>query len=125
MEQKQTKGDMEKKIYTIDATGEKLGRVATRAVALLIGKQLVEFARNKVFNVQVVINNASKLDIMEGKLKKSYKRFSGYPGGLHEKSMEQIMERKGKGTVLKLAISGMLPHNKLKSRVIRNLIINE
>ncbi len=115
----------EKKIYKIDAAGEKIGRIATRAAGLLTGKNLVEYARNKVFNTQVIIENASKLDIFEGKLKNMYKRYSGYPGGLHEKSMEQIIGKKGKSAVLKLAIAGMLPHNKLKSRVIRNLIIKE
>ncbi|MDD4803899.1 MAG: uL13 family ribosomal protein [Candidatus Pacebacteria bacterium] len=116
---------MEKKIYTIDATGGKLGRIATKAVSLLIGKNSTEYARNKVFNVGVIINNASKIDIVESKLKTVYKKYSGYPGGLHEKSMEQIIEKKGKGAVLKLAISGMIPHNKLKSRIIRNLVITE
>lgn len=116
---------MEKKIYKIDATGKKLGRIATQATALLIGKNLVEYARNKVFNVEVIIENAGKLDIFEGKLKTIYKRYSGFPGGLYEKSMEQIIERKGKGPLLKLAISGMIPNNKLKSRIIRNLVIKE
>jgi len=116
---------MEKKIYTIDATGQKMGRVATKATALLIGKNLTEYARNKVFNVQVVIENASKLDIFEGKLKTEYKRYSGYPGGLHEKSMEQVIDKKGKGGLLKIAINGMIPKNKLKSRIIKNLVIKE
>lgn len=116
---------MEKKIYTIDAAGEKLGRVATKASALLIGKNLVEYARNKVFNVQVIIENASKIDLFEGKLKTVYKRYSGYPGGLHEKSMEQVMDKKGKGGLLKIAIMGMIPKNKLKSRIIKNLVIKE
>lgn len=116
---------MEKKIYTINADGQKLGRVAAKAAALLIGKNLPEYARNKVFNVQVTIENASKLDIFEGKLKTEYKRYSGYPGGLHEKSMAQVIDKKGKGGLLKIAISGMLPKNKLKSRIIKNLIIKE
>jgi len=116
---------MEKKIYTIDATSQKLGRVATKAAALLIGKNSAEYARNKVFNVQVIIENASALDIFEGKLKTAYRKYSGYPGGLHEKSMEQIVDKKGKSGLLKLAISGMLPKNKLKSRVIKNLVIKE
>jgi large subunit ribosomal protein L13 len=116
---------MEKKIYTINATGQKLGRIATKAVSLLIGKNLVEYARNKGFNVQVIIENASKIDIFEGKLKTVYKRYSGYPGGLHEKSMEQLIERKGKSALLKVAIAGMIPRNKLKSKIIKNLIIKE
>lgn len=117
--------NMEKKIYTIDATGGKLGRIATKAVSLLIGKNSTEYARNKVFNVQVIINNASKIDIVESKLKTAYRRYSGYPGGLYEKSMEQIIERKGKSAVLKIAIMGMIPRNKLKSRIIKNLVITE
>ena len=116
---------MEKKIYTIDATGQKLGRVATKAAAFLIGKNLVEYARNKVFDTRVTIENASKIDIFEGKLAKVYKRYSGYPGGLHEKSMEQMIDRKGKSGLLKIAILGMIPKNKLKSRIIRNLFIKE
>ena len=116
---------MEKKIYTINAEGQKMGRIATKATALLIGKNLVEYARNKVFNVQVIIENSSKLDIFEGKLKTEYKRYSGFPGGLHEKSMAQVIDKKGKGGLLKIAISGMIPRNKLKSRIIRNLIIKE
>ena len=116
---------MEKKIYTIDAKDQKLGRIATKAVSILIGKNRVDYARNKVFNVQVIIENASKLDIFEGKLKKNYVSSSGYPGGKKERSMEQIIENKGKGAVLKLAISGMIPSNKLKSKIIRNLVIKE
>lgn len=116
---------MEKKIYTIDATGQKLGRVASKAAAFLIGKNSTSYTKNKVFDVQVVIENASALDIFEGKMKTAYRKYSGYPGGLHEKSMEQIIDKKGKSGLLKLAISGMLPKNKLKSKVIKNLVIKE
>lgn len=116
---------MEYKTHTIDASNQKLGRIASRAAAILTGKNRADYARNKVFPVKVVIDNASKLDIAERKLSTIYTRYSGYPGGLYEKSMQQMIERKGKSGVLKLAISGMLPHNKLKSRIIKNLIINE
>ncbi len=116
---------MEKKIYTIDATGGKLGRVATKAANFLTGKNLVTYSRNTYPNVQVIIENAGKLDIFEGKLKTDYVRYSGYPGGIHYKTMEQLIEKKGKSAVLKIAVDGMLPHNKLKSRIIRNLKITE
>ena len=115
----------EKKIFNIDATGGKLGRIATKVVTILTGKNRTDYARNKVFNVQVNITNAGKLDIFEGKLSNMYKRYSGYPGGLSEKSMEQIIEKKGKSAILKLAISGMIPHNKLKSRIVKNVSIKE
>jgi large subunit ribosomal protein L13 len=116
---------MEKKIYKIDAEGQKLGRIATKAASLLIGKNLVEYAKNKVFDVEVIIENAGKIDIFEGKLKTVYKRYSGYPGGLYAKSMEQLIDKKGKSGLLKIAILGMIPKNKLKSRIIRNLVIKE
>ena len=116
---------MEKKIYTIDATGGKLGRIASKAASILTGKNSVAYARNVVFNNHVTITNAGKLDIAESKLKTAYTRYSGYPGGLHEKSMTQIIEKHGRAGVLKLAISGMIPHNKLKSKIIKNLIITE
>ena len=116
---------MEKKIYKIDATGGKLGRIASKAVGLLTGKNSTAYARNVVFNTEVTITNAGKLDIAEGKLSTPYTRYSGYPGGLHEKSMSQIIEKHGKAGILKLAISGMIPHNKLKSKIIKNLIITE
>lgn len=116
---------MEKKIYTIDATGGKLGRIATKAASLLIGKNSPAFARNVVFNTEVKIINAEKLDIAENKQETVYKRYSGYPGGLHEKTMSQIIEKHGKSGILKLAIQGMLPNNKLKSKVIKNLKISE
>ncbi len=115
----------EKKIYNIDATGGKLGRIAAKAASLLTGKNLVSYARNTYPNVQVVIENAAKIDIFEGKLKTDYVRYSGYPGGIHYKSMEQVIEKKGKSAILKLAIDGMLPKNKLKSRIIKNLVIKE
>jgi large subunit ribosomal protein L13 len=116
---------MEKKFYTIDATGGKLGRIASKAAGLLIGKNSTAYARNVVFNTEVKILNADKLDIAENKLGTVYKRYSGYPGGLHEKSMAQIIEKHGKAGILKLAISGMIPNNKLKSKIIKNLIITE
>jgi len=116
---------MEKKIYTIDAAGGKLGRIATKAAGLLIGKNSVEFAKNVVFNTEVNVVNAGQLDIAEKKQRTAYTRYSGYPGGLASKSMEQLIAKHGKGGVLKLAIKGMLPNNKLRSKVIKNLIIKE
>lgn len=116
---------MEKKLYTIDASGGKLGRIASRAATLLIGKNSTAFAKNVVFNTEVKIINADKLNITEKKQTTVYKRYSGYPGGLHEKSMSQIIDKHGKKGVLKIAIQGMIPNNKLKSKIIKNLIITE
>ena len=112
--------------HTIDATGKTLGRTASAVAKLLMGKDSTSFEKNTVSSNKVSIINASKASIDPKKLTaKFYERYSGYPGGLHEKSMEQLIERKGKGAILKLAISGMIPHNKLKSRIIKNLVIKE
>jgi ribosomal protein L13 len=54
---------MEKRTYTIDATGKRLGRVATEAASVLIGKDSVDFAKNVVQQVTVKIENTAKLDI--------------------------------------------------------------
>ncbi|MBU6370543.1 MAG: uL13 family ribosomal protein [Patescibacteria group bacterium] len=111
--------------FTIDATGGKLGRIASRAAYILMGKNRTDYARNKAFDVKIVIENAGKLDIPESRLSTVYARYSGYPGGLHEKSMQQIIEKKGKKEILRLAIAGMLPRNKLKSRIVKNVTIKE
>jgi len=116
---------MEKKFYTIDATDGKLGRIATKVAGLLMGKNLTSFARNVAFNTEVKVVNAGKLDIAVNKQKTPYTKFSGYPGGLNIKSMEQLIAKHGKGGVLKLAVKGMLPKNKLTPKIIKNLIITE
>ncbi len=65
---------MEKKIYTINADGKKLGRIATEATALLIGKNRVDYARNVVFNVEVKIENAGKARYFRRKIKNSLQK---------------------------------------------------
>jgi large subunit ribosomal protein L13 len=116
---------MEKKFYTIDASGEKLGRIASKAASLLMGKNSTAFAKNVVFNTEVKITNAGKLSITEKKQTTVYRKYSGYPGGLNEKSMSQIIEKHGKKGVLKMAVQGMIPNNKLRSKIIKNLVITE
>ncbi|MEX0931346.1 MAG: 50S ribosomal protein L13 [Candidatus Paceibacterota bacterium] len=112
--------------YTIDATGKKLGRVASEAATLLMGKNSPEYARNKAPEVTVAITNAGKLSLAIKKLEQTkYSSYSGYPGGLTFKSMEQIIEKKGISEVLKMATKGMLPSNKLRPIMMKNLIITE
>jgi len=112
--------------YTIDAKNKKIGRVATAAAVLLMGKNRTDFVRNAIPAVQVKVENASKLSISEKKLQsKFYKRFSGYPGGLKEESMKKVIEEKGNKEILRKAIYGMLPHNSLRPRMMKNLIIEE
>jgi len=114
------------KEYKIDLTGKKLGRVSSEIATLLMGKNLPEFSRNTVPNVKVILENASSLDISKKKLEtKIYDRYSGYPGGRKEIVMQDLIKKKGYSAVIKNAVSGMLPKNRLQSIMMKNLIINE
>lgn len=112
--------------HTIDATEKKLGRVASEAAVLLMGKNVADFQKNEVANVKVNITNASKLDIDSKKLNsKEYKRYSGYPGGLKIRKMSHVVDNKGYKELVERAIYGMLPANKLRAKVMKNLVITE
>ncbi|OHA92795.1 MAG: hypothetical protein A3H52_02730 [Candidatus Zambryskibacteria bacterium RIFCSPLOWO2_02_FULL_39_26] len=112
--------------HVIDAQNKKIGRVATEAAVLLMGKNLLTFARNTVPDVKVEIKNTSKALIDEKKkLQKTYSRYSGYPGGLKKLTMAEIIAKKGYGQLFREAVSGMLPKNKLRQKMMNNLIVNE
>ena len=112
--------------YTIDATNKKLGRVASEAAVHLIGKDKAAFVRNKVSGGVVEIVNASKADISEKKLlQKKYDRYSGYPGGLRSPSMQNVIDKKGYEEIFTLAVYGMIPSNKLRARLMKNLTVKE
>jgi large subunit ribosomal protein L13 len=112
--------------HTIDAKGKKLGRVASEAAIYLLGKKEVGFAPNTVADMKVTIINASEVRISEKKKKETtYKTYSGYPGGLKINTMEHMIGNKGYAEVFKTAISGMLPNNKLKKEIMKNLTISE
>lgn len=109
----------------IDATNQKLGRVATEAASILMGKNTTSFTRREAPNVVVRIENASKLRIdPRKKAEKAYKRFSGYPGGLTEEKMSSVIDRKGVEEVVRIAVKGMLPKNKLQDQMLKHLKIS-
>jgi len=117
---------MQKETHTIDAKGIALGRVATKAAVLLMGKNRADFERNKVTPVSVTIINASQVSITPKKAGlKRYKSYSGYPGGLKELSVNRTVEKKGYKEIFKKTIFGMLPKNKLRSKMILNLNVTE
>jgi len=112
--------------YTIDATGKKPGRIATEIAVLLMGKNRTDFTRNKIPEVEVEVTNASSLSLDAKKLKdKRYARHSLYPGGLTLETMAHVVEKKGAREVLRRAVYGMLPKNKLRPRMMKNLRIHE
>ena len=113
------------RVHTIDATGKRLGKVATEAATVLQGKDQVTFARHTVEAVTVEIQNVSKMDIPEGKKGEIYQSYSGYPGGRRTETLEHLGERLGYSEVVRRTIAGMLPDNKLKKRLMKQLIVTE
>lgn len=114
-----------KKEYTIDASGKRLGKIATEAASYLIGKNSPEVARNIVTPVTVTIINASKMDLSDKKSKEIYQSYSGYPGGRKTETMEHLGVRRGYGEAVKRTIKGMLPKNKLQTIMMKNLNVTE
>lgn len=112
--------------HIIDAQDKKIGRVASEAASILMGKNTPAFARNIVPEVHVEIINASKADITEKKkTSKFYITYSGHPGGQKREKLGDLTERKGISEVFKRAVKGMLPDNKLKTKMLLNLSVKE
>jgi len=111
--------------YVIDAKGKRLGRVATEAATVLLGKDRADFTRNNMAKVNVKIENASKMDIPESRSKEIYQSYSGYPGGRRTETLDHLGKRLGYAEVLRRTISGMLPKNKLRKPTLHNLDIKE
>lgn len=112
--------------HTLDATGKKPGRLATEIAVLLMGKNRTDFSKNTIPDIEVEVENASKLSLDPKKLvDKKYATHSGYPGALKLQSMEKMVASKGAKEVLRKAILGMLPKNKLRPRMMKNLTIKD
>jgi large subunit ribosomal protein L13 len=112
--------------HTLDATGKRMGRLATEIAVILMGKNRSDFSRNKIPELELEVTNASKMSIdTKKKRDKSYVSHSGYPGALKTVSMQQVIESKGEKEVLRKAVLGMLPKNKLRAQMIKNLIITD
>lgn len=112
--------------HLINAEGKSVGRVASEAAVILRGKTSSEFERNIVADVRVRITNASRANVSERKAEGTvFTRYSGYPGGLYFESLGELAARKGYAEIFRKAVYGMLPGNKLRSRIMRNLSIEE
>lgn len=115
-----------KKIVNIDASNIPLGRLATQIASLLNGKTSVDFVKNKVADIQVMVSNASKIKVTGSKMSESvHKNFSGYPGGLKQTPLKRVVEKHGYAELVKHAVKGMLPKNKLQDIRLKNLEISE
>ncbi len=113
-------------IHTIDAKGKTLGRTASAVAKLLMGKDKATFERHTVSENKVHLINVAQAKISLVKLDtKTYSRFSGYRGGLTKEKMSTLATRKGYGELFKLAVYGMLPANKLRPKLMKNLTVSE
>lgn len=113
-------------IKTIDASGRTLGRVASEVAGLLMGKNKTSFERNVYSGSPVKVLNASKLRITTKKLAEIYHmRYSGIPGGLRILSGTETAEKMGLKELIKLATYQMLPDNKLRREMMKNLKIED
>jgi large subunit ribosomal protein L13 len=110
--------------YVIDAKGGSLGRVASEAASALLGKKSAHYVQNLVLPVDVTIKNVGKMKMTEKRISgKAYQRYTGYPGGLRETSMSMMIDKKGIEEVMRIAVDGMLPRNKLRKDRMKRLTI--
>ena len=107
--------------YHVDASGKVLGRLATRIAVALMGKDRVDYTPNVDTGAFVVVTNAREIHLTGTKLKdKVYKLYSGYPGGLKERSVEEML-RKRPEFVIREAVRRMLPKSKLGKKMLKKL----
>jgi len=113
--------ETERNWHLIDASGQYVGRIATKIARLLMGKQKVTYTPHIDAGDYVVVLNTDKLKISGKKAdQKIYFHFSGYPGGLSKTPYKDLF-KKDSGQVLKNAVWGMLPKNKLRDKKIKRL----
>lgn len=105
--------DIARKWYVMDASGETLGRLASKAAMILSGKLNPQYVPYIDMGDHVIVINAEKIRLTGVKdQKKVYRHYTGYPGGLREESFKRLIQRKPE-KVLEEAIKGMLPKTKM------------
>jgi large subunit ribosomal protein L13 len=109
--------------YVIDAEGKTLGRLATQIADALRGKRKPEYTPHCDTGDFVVVVNAEKIVVTGNKLReKRYWRHSGYPGGIRSRTLEEELKRRPE-EVIRRAVRGMLPRNRLARRQLTKLKI--
>ena len=115
--------DRERNWVLVDAEGQTLGRLATQIADLLRGKRKPTYTPHCDVGDFVVVVNAEKISVTGNKrAEKLYHRHSGYPGGLKSRTLEEMLERRPE-EVIRLAVKGMLPRNRLARKQITKLKI--
>ena len=114
-------GEIARDWYVVDAEGQTLGRLATRIADTLRGKGKPAYTPHVDTGDFVVVVNAEKIRVTGNKLdQKRYYRHSGYPGGLRSRTLREQLDRRPE-EVLRKAVKGMLPRNRLGVQQLRKL----
>jgi large subunit ribosomal protein L13 len=118
-----TPSTREREWLLVDAAGQTLGRLATQIADALRGKRKAEYTPHVDTGDFVVVINAEKVQVTGNKRQaKKYRRHSGYTGGLRERSFEEMLDRRPE-EVLRIAVKGMMPRNRLARQQLRKLKI--
>jgi large subunit ribosomal protein L13 len=116
-------GEVTREWYLVDAEGKTLGRLATQIADTLRGKRKAQYTPHVDTGDFVIVVNAEKIQVTGNKLdQKRYYRHSGYPGGLRSRTLREQLERRPT-EVLRVAVKGMLPKNRLARQQITKLKI--
>ncbi|HHX01067.1 MAG TPA: 50S ribosomal protein L13 [Firmicutes bacterium] len=117
-----TKESVQRKWYLIDATDKTLGRLASQIASILRGKHKPIYTPHVDTGDHVIVINAEKIRLTGNKLQdKKYYHHSGYPGGLKVRTAADLLNSGRPERVLKLAVWGMLPHNRLGRKMFKKL----
>lgn len=113
--------EVERNWYVIDASEAPLGRISTVIATYLTGKNKAMYTAHIDCGDHVIVTNASRLVVTGNKLQaKKYYRYSGFPGGMKEATLEQVMA-KDPTRAIEAAVKGMLPKNKLLDERMKRL----
>src|SRR5262249_1110125 len=113
--------EIERRWYVVDATDETLGRLASRIARVLEGKHKPTYQPNLDSGDHVIGLNAKRITVTRDKLEtKLYVRHSGFPQGYKEETLGHLLDRRPE-EVIRRAVKGMLPHNRLGAQQLRKL----
>ena len=113
--------DIEQKWYLMDCSGKKLGRLSVQVANILRGKNKPEYTPNSGIGDFVVLVNAKKIEVTGNKAEnKIYHRHTGYPGGIKKISFKDQLD-KDPEKLIRDAVKGMLPKNRLNRQIIKKL----
>lgn len=113
--------DVSREWHIVDANGQNLGRLASKIATVLIGKHRPQYTPGVDLGDYVIVTNCGGITVTGKKMDdKMYYRHSGYPGGLKERTLRQMLDSYP-DRVIRRAVWGMLPHNKMGRKLLKKL----